>query len=209
MSTTLPPIVLATHNRDKVREFQEMLGDRYQMVTMSDVGFTGDIAETAETFIGNARLKAQAVHDFLQQRGRHFIVVAEDSGLCVDVLGGRPGVYTARYGGEGCDEHMQRMKLLEELEGKSNREARFVCTLVCIADDLGAEMPVEFVGHTFGEIATEELGENGFAFDQIFLSRDLGKTFAEATDEEKASVSHRGRAVAQLREYLEQALDLD
>lgn len=206
MSTTMPTIVLATQNRNKAREFQEMLGDCYQVVTMGDASFTDTIDETAETFVGNAMLKARAVRDFLQKRGRQFIVVAEDSGLCVDALDDRPGVYTARYGGENCGEHEQRIKLLAELEGSANRRARFECALVCMLNETNETPPAVFIGQTFGEITTEESGENGFAFDKVFLSADLNKTFAEATPEEKDAVSHRGRAVLQLREYLDRAL---
>lgn len=203
---TIPAIVLATHNRDKAREFQEMLEGRFQVVVMNDVGFTDEIVETGETFVDNAQLKARAVYDFLRGRGRHFIVVADDSGLCVEGLDGRPGVYTARYGGEGYTHHEQRLKLLDELGNAENRKAWFECALVCLMESEDGLVSPTFVGRTYGAITTEERGEHGFAFDQVFFSDDLNKTFGEATAEEKDSVSHRGRAVAQLRQYLERNL---
>lgn len=198
---TIPPIVLATHNRNKVQELQTMLSDQYQVMTMGDVGFHEEIAETSETFVGNAILKAVAVYDFLQQRKRKYIVVAEDSGLCVEALGGRPGVYTARYGGKDCNDSEKRQKLLAELEGEEHRAAQFVCALACLPAD--SNKLVYFTGETQGKITTEERGEHGFAFDKVFYSDVLGKTFAEATQAEKDSVSHRGDAIRQLREYLE------
>ncbi len=206
MSTTFPAIVLATHNRNKAQEFQEMLSDKYQILTMGDVGFKEDIVESEETFAGNALLKAMALCEFLRARGRHYIVVADDSGLCVEALGGRPGVYSARYGGDDCDDHARCQLILQEMDGVTERKATFTCALVCIID---IEHPADyslFIGNTAGSITTEERGERGFAYDPIFFSDELGKTFAEATAEMKDAVSHRGNAIRQLREYLETTL---
>lgn len=205
MSTTFPAIVLATHNRNKAQEFREMLSDKYQVLTMGDVGFKEDVAETEDTFAGNALIKAMALCKFLQERDRHYIVVADDSGLCVEALNGRPGVYSARYGGDGCDDHTRCQLVLQEMDGVAKRRAIFTCALVCIVD---IRHPAEyslFVGNTTGSIATKECGAHGFAYDPIFISDELGKTFAEATTEMKDAVSHRGDAIRQLREYLETA----
>lgn len=193
-------IILATHSDYKTREFQALL-PKYQVIPMREIGFKKDIAEPGKTFAENALIKARTIKDFLRQRrDPGYIVVAEDSGLCVDALGGRPGVYTARYGGTDCSEHGQRQQLLSELDGITNRSARFECFIACFVPG-GALFTT--TGVTCGRITESERGQNGFAFDHIFESTDLGKTFGEATPAEKDSVSHRARAITQLREYLE------
>ena len=193
-------IVLATKNPNKAVEFKALLPE-YNVVTMSEIGVDIDIEETGTTFAENAELKARALKDQLQTREQqNYIVVAEDSGLCVDALGGRPGVFTARYLADICkDDHEQRLALLVEMSGQDNRAARFMCVIACIlpSGTYFTELDI-----TQGRISRSERGENGFAFDQIFESDELGKTFAEATPEEKDSVSHRGRATARFRAHL-------
>lgn len=189
-------IVLATSNQHKLAEYQELLPD-YQIITLQDIDFTDDIEETGSTFAENAMIKAQAVHDFLPDPKA--IVVAEDSGLAVDALDGAPGVYSARYAGGHGNDVVNREKLLRELSGKP-RTAKFVCAIAIIYPDGHSE---SVVGETFGSITESARGDNGFAYDVLFYSNDLNKTFGEATDEEKNSVSHRGRAIQKLREKLE------
>lgn len=192
-------IILATHSRYKVQEFQELMPG-YQIVPMSEIGYKDDILEPGKTFEENALIKARTIKEYLStRRDPGYIVVAEDSGLCVDALDGRPGVYTARYGGADCSGHNQRMTLLGELEGITDRTARFECFIACFLPG-GALFTA--TGITLGTISHTERGENGFAFDQIFVSDELGKTFGEVTPAEKNRVSHRARAIAQLRAYL-------
>ncbi len=193
-------IVLATKNIHKVSELQAMLPECH-VCAMSDIGVDLDIEETGTTFFENASTKAMALRKHLMNTNRQdYIVAAEDSGLCVDALDGRPGVYTARYHSDTCkNDHEQRMALLAEMKGQPNRTARFVCVLTCILPS-GTMYTAD--GATEGVITTAERGRNGFAFDQIFESKELGKTFAEATPAEKGSVSHRGRAATQLCAFL-------
>lgn len=194
-------IILATRNPNKVVELSALLPG-YKIVAMSEVGIDLDIEETGATFAENAMIKARALREQLVATGRqdHYTVVAEDSGLCVDALDGRPGVFTARYRADICkNEHDQRLAMLAEMKNQTNRAAQFVCVIACILSD-GTSNTV--TGMTHGKISSAERGENGFAFDQIFESNELGKTFAEATAEEKDRVSHRGRAAARLSEYL-------
>lgn len=201
MSTSFPGVVLATHNHNKVRELQELMPE-YQVISMSDIGFKDDIPENGRTFMENAVTKALAVQEFLEKSKRkcQYIVIAEDSGLCVNVLGGRPGVYTARYGGTDCDDQMRRDLLRDELTGEIDRSAYYQCDLVALVP--GKTEMITASAKTLGEIIDYELGTRGFAYDSIFYSSDLGMTFAEATPEQKNSVSHRGRAVSQLLKKL-------
>ncbi len=190
-------IVLATSNQHKLAEYQKLLPD-YQIITLQDIGFTDDIEENGTTFVENALIKAQTIHDFLPEP-KEYIVVAEDSGLAVDSLDGAPGVYSARYAGGHGNDVANRAKLLHELSGKP-RTAKFICAIAIVYPDNTSE---SVIGETFGSITEVEHGDNGFAYDSLFYSDDLHKTFGEATEEEKNSVSHRGRAIQKLREKLE------
>ena len=131
--------------------------------------------------------------------GKDYIVLADDSGLCVDALNGEPGVYSARYAGGHGNNQANRDKLLSNLEGK-DRSAYFCCTIVVMYPDGTYKV---FEGKTYGKITTEELGDKSFGYDCIFYSNDLNKTFGEASEEEKNSVSHRARALNQLITYIE------
>lgn len=142
-------------------------------------------------------IKARAIYDFLAKPD--CIIVAEDSGLVVDALDGAPGILSARYAGGHGNDVANRAKLLQELSGKT-RDAKFVCAIAIIYPDGHNE---SVIGETFGEITATEQGDGGFAYDSIFFSQDLNKTFGEASEEEKNRVSHRGRAIKQLRERLE------
>lgn len=197
-------IVLATHNPDKLNEFRHMFPD-YQILTATDVGFNEEIAETGESFVDNAIIKAGAMHQHLQKRGRqnNYIIMADDSGLCIDALDGAPGIYSARFCGENSNDADRRKAIITALDGVKDRSAHYECALVALIP--GKEQPTICLGTTEGEITTEERGENGFAFDSVFFSYDLKKTFAEATNEEKDSVSHRGRAGQQMRDKLAEA----
>ncbi len=187
-------LVVATSNVGKLKEISEMLGGEYSVVSMAQAGFIGDVEETGDTFYDNALLKAKSVSDALG-----VATLADDSGLEVDYLGGAPGVYSARYSGEPCDDARNRAFLLKNMQGATDRSARFTCCMVIYYPD---GRIVTSTGYTEGEILTEEQGENGFGYDSLFYSKDLKKSFGVASDEEKNSVSHRGRALRALFEKL-------
>ena len=191
--------VLASHNRGKLKEMQEILGGLgVDVVLQSDVGLALEPEETGATFYENAAIKARAVSE-----AAGLPAIADDSGLCVDWLQGAPGVYSARYGGASTDEERYRL-LLENLRGATDRSAHFHSAVVCAfpgGDEVSAE------GDCFGTIAYAPRGEGGFGYDPVFFVPELRKTFAQLTPEEKNAVSHRGNALrafaANLKEYLE------
>ena len=180
--------VLATHNPGKLREMGEILKDfGIEVVSPRDLGITVDVEETGTTFAENALLKAKAIC-----KEANLPAIADDSGLCVDALNGAPGVYSARYGGEGLDDKGRYMLLLSSLRGAPTRAAHFACAVACAfpnGDTLTAE------GRCDGSIAYAPLGEGGFGYDPVFLLPGTGKTFGQLTQEEKSAVSHRGRAL--------------
>lgn len=189
-------LVLASNNKNKIKEFQKMFANR-EILTLNEIGFYDEIEETGTTFLENSLIKAETISKFLKEKGLEYDVIADDSGLCVNALDGAPGVYSARYAGEHGDSVSNRKKLLESLKEKEDRTAYFVCCIVLYYPD-GTYDYVE--GRTFGKISTEELGSKEFGYDCLFLSDDLGKTFGEASEEEKNNVSHRGRAIQQILE---------
>ena len=188
--------VLATHNPGKLREMGEILKDfGIEVVSPRDLGITVDVEETGTTFAENAMLKAKAIC-----KEANLPAIADDSGLCVDALGGAPGVYSARYGGEGLDDKGRYMLLLSSLRGAPTRAAHFACAVACAfpnGDTLTAE------GRCDGSIAYAPLGEGGFGYDPVFLLPGTGKTFGQLTQEEKSAVSHRGRALKDFAGKLE------
>jgi len=179
------------------KEQNEILTD-YTIITLNDIGFEEEIAETGKTFEENALIKAKTIHDYLKGKNLHYIVVAEDSGLCVDALNGEPGIYSARYAGGHGNNQENRDKLQRKLEGK-NRSAYFICTIMVYYPNGDHKT---FVGKTYGEITECELGKKDFGYDCIFYSNDLKKTFGESSEEEKNSVSHRGRAIQEMMKDL-------
>ena len=189
-------IVLASNNKHKIKEFKEILKD-YEILSLNDIKYYDEIEETGETFEENSLLKAKTIHDFLKKKGLEYIVIADDSGLCCEALNGAPGVYSARYAGNHNDQ-ANRDKLRKELKDKDHT-AYFNCTIVVYYPD---ETHKVFVGKTYGTIIEEEKGDKSFGYDCIFLSKDLNKTFGEATEEEKNSVSHRGRAIGEMLKEL-------
>lgn len=184
-------VVAATGNKHKLEEFRAILKD-FTVLSQREAGFYGDVEETGATFAENALLKAQAV---CAQTG--LPALADDSGLCVEALGGAPGVYSARYSGGGDGEN--RALLLKNLAGESNRSAYFACAIaLCFPN--GKTVTAE--GRTYGKILDKETGTNGFGYDSLFFSEDLQKSFGLASEEEKNSVSHRGRALRELEKKL-------
>lgn len=191
-------IVLASNSEHKIKEFKEMFKG-YNILSLKDIGFLDDIVEDGETFYDNALIKAKAVQAFLKEKNMPAMVIADDTGLCVDALGGMPGVYSARYAGDH-DNASNRKKLLHELENVKNRSAHFTTMIVRIDPD---GKVTAYEGRAEGKILTEEDGSNGFGYDSIFFSDELGKSFGTASSEEKNLVSHRGKATAKLKADLE------
>ena len=192
-------LVIASSNQGKIKEIKEILGDYFEeIVSMKDVGLHLEIEETGETFCENAQIKALAVYS-----ATGMCALSDDSGLAVEALGGAPGVYSARYSGEGANDKKNNEKLLAALEGVPypRRSAAFVCCVALVRPDL----PTLFAqGECSGIIGLQEKGENGFGYDPLFYVPQLDKTFAQIDNEVKNSMSHRSRALQKLKEMLEQ-----
>lgn len=187
-------IVVASNNKHKIKEFKEIFNDK-EILTLEDIEFFDEIEETGTTFFENALKKAKIVSNYLKTKNLEYDVIADDSGLNVDVLNGEPGVYSARYAGVHGNDALNRKKLIDKLSNKTNKKANFTCSIVLYHPD-GTYISSE--GKTYGIIIEEEKGSKEFGYDCIFLSDDLGKTFGEATSEEKNDVSHRSRAIRNL-----------
>ena len=190
-------LLLATRNPHKTREFGELLGTKFVVVDLTAVEAPPLVEETGGSFEENARLKANAISCLRQQDW----VAADDSGLEVMALGGAPGIFSARFAGENATDAENVAKLLRELEamGSSDRRARFHCS---IALARGGETVAVFHGTTEGSIALVPRGSYGFGYDPVFVPNGFAQTFAELGDAVKNKLSHRARAVAQLREAL-------
>lgn len=186
-------LVVATGNAHKLREIAQIFTE-YEVVSQKQMGFDEDVEETGTTFIENALIKARSASKALG-----CIALADDSGLCVDALGGAPGVYSARYCGHHGDDKANRDLLLKNMHGENNRYAHFTSAIALVYPN-GEEVVVE--GHTYGNILREEQGDGGFGYDCIFESEDLGISFGLATAQQKNEVSHRFRALQALREKL-------
>lgn len=192
--------VLASKNPNKLREMREILtAGGVEVVLQSDVGADVTVEETGSTFEENALLKAQAV---MEATG--LPAIADDSGLAVDALSGAPGVYSARYGGEGLDDKGRYQLLLSNMRGQIDRRCRFV-SVVCCAFPNGDVVTAR--GECPGTLAYAPRGEGGFGYDPIFFVPALKKTFAQLTPEEKNAVSHRGRSLAEFKIKLEKYLN--
>jgi len=198
-------IVFATNNQHKLQEIRQILGDSIEVLSLKDIGCDVDIPETGQTLEENARQKARYVYDHY-----HMDVFADDTGLEVDALDGRPGVYSARYaGGEGHDSEANMTKLLAELGENNNRKARFRTVIaliqkkdVCPCGCTSIAQEHLFEGIVEGDITRERSGAEGFGYDPIFRPEGYDKTFAELGLEIKNHISHRARATAKLAEFL-------
>lgn len=186
-------IVVASGNAHKIKEIAAMLPD-YEIVGYKQFA-DFEIEETGKTFYDNALIKAKSVAERL-----NLPALADDSGLCVDVLKGAPGIYSARYAGDGIDEHNNEL-LLKNMKGVTDRRAKFVCCMVYY--DVNGEI-LSATGEVKGEILTEKQGENGFGYDPIFYSYELAKPMGKASAEEKNSVSHRHRALTEIIKKIEE-----
>lgn len=192
-----PKLLIATGNFGKLKEMKLLLGDRFDVASMKETGFDADVEETGETFEQNALIKAEAL---MKRSG--CAAVADDSGLEVDALNGRPGVYSARYAGVHGDDEANNQLLMQEMEHVPEpRTARYVCAMALVRP---GKPPIVTRGTCEGEILRAYRGEGGFGYDPLFLSHDFDRTFAEATLEEKNAVSHRARAIQKLLKELEQ-----
>lgn len=189
-------IVFATHNLHKTEEVRAILGAEYRILNLPELGCP-DIPETADTLRGNALQKAQYVVEHY-----HRNCFADDTGLEIEALDNRPGVYSARYAGEGCSYQDNVLKVLEEMRGISNRKACFKTVVALILD---GETHL-FEGRVDGVILTEQRGTDGFGYDPIFLPDGFDQTFAEMDAATKNSISHRGRAMRQLQGFLNSKL---
>ncbi len=179
-------LVVASNNAHKLREIAEIFTE-FEVVSQKQAGFDIEVEETGATFAENALLKARAASKALG-----CVALADDSGLCVDALGGAPGVYSARYCGHHGSDEENRQTLLKNMQGKMDRRAYFNSAIALVFPD-GKELVAE--GKTHGYILEKEVGNGGFGYDPLFFSDDLNKSFGEATAEEKNGVSHRFRAL--------------
>jgi len=193
-------IILSSGNKHKVSEIKDILKDMpFEVISKDVLGYNDfDVEENGTTLEENALKKAEELHKLTNG-----IVIADDTGLFVDVLNGAPGVYSARYAGEPTSDKNNRELLLENLKDVpyEKRTAHFKTVIAVVLED-GSKMTAE--GSAFGVIGFEEKGKNGFGYDSLFISDDRGKTFAEMTDEEKNKISHRARALQNLKKNLEE-----
>lgn len=193
MKNQLAEIVFATNNLHKLEEARALAAGKMKILSLSDINCHDDIPETAATLEGNALIKARWVKE---KYG--YDCFADDTGLMVDALDGAPGVYSARFAGAQCNANDNMALLLEKLQGKSDRKARFVTVIALVKD--GEEHL--FTGKVEGTIATEPHGTEGFGYDPVFIAEESGLPFAEMSQQDKNAISHRGRAMRQLIDFL-------
>lgn len=188
-------LLIASNNQHKTDEIKQILGNKFeQILSLSEAGIVCDPEENGKTFLDNALIKVRAVAKLTDMP-----VLGDDTGLCVDALNGAPGVHSARFAGDH-DNAKNRAKLLYELQDETNRKAHFSTAVALLYPD-GRLVTAE--GRVDGEVLHAEVGTNGFGYDSLFYCDEIGKTFAEATAEEKNAVSHRGRALQKLAEKLQ------
>ena len=192
-------LVLATNNKNKVKEFEHLLkGFNIEIRSLADFGTIPEAIEDGDSFDANAYKKAHHTARILG-----LPAIADDSGLVVEALNGDPGVFSARYAGDNSTDDENTQKLLENLKGHSNRKASFKCVL-SIAVPSGPALTYE--GECHGTIIDEKRGENGFGYDPVFYFEEYGKTFAELTMDEKGKISHRGKALAELQSEIDKVI---
>lgn len=199
-------LIFATGNMGKMNEIREIMSDMdVEVLSMKEAGVFLDAEEDGTTFMENAFIKARAVAELVKEKGIEAIVLADDSGLVVDALGGEPGIYSARYLGKDTPYSIKNAKIIERLEGvaEEERTARFVCAIAAVLPD-GTEMSSEATYD--GIIGYEEKGEHGFGYDPILYLPDRGCYSAELDPEEKNRISHRGKALVQMKGKLREVL---
>lgn len=186
-------LVFATNNKNKLKEARAILKDKVDVVSLADIQCFDDIDETASTLEGNALIKARYIYEHYHQN-----CFSDDTGLEIPALSGEPGVYSARYAGEDKDSNANMQKVLDKLKDKDNRSAQFRTVIALIID--GKEY--SFEGIVKGVITKEKHGNSGFGYDPIFRPEESSLTFAEMPLDEKNKISHRGRALEKLNEFL-------
>jgi len=192
-------LVFATNNKHKLEEIRQILKQQIQIKSLNDIGFHGEIPETNPTLEGNAMQKARYIHERY-----HVNCMADDTGLEIEALNGKPGVYSARYAGENCSFEENMQKVLFEMKGKTNRKAKFRTVIALIWDN----KEYLFDGEVNGIITTEKHGTKGFGYDPIFLPDGESLTFAELSAERKNEISHRGLATGKLVNFLNKTFAL-
>lgn len=196
-------LVLASNNFKKIKEIKEILsGLNFEVYSLSDMGIDIEVIEDGITFEENAEKKAIEIYDYLKNKGEtNFLVLSDDSGLEVDYLNGAPGVYSARYAGEHGNDYENNIKLLKEMKDAKDRErsAKFVCVIALVNETREVKL---IRGEVEGLIIEELKTEGGFGYDPLFFYPEFNKTFGETTAQEKNNVSHRGKALEKLKEYL-------
>lgn len=203
----LMELVFATNNPHKLEEARRMAGDRFKILSLADIGCGEELPETHDTIEGNSLEKASYV---FERYG--YPCFSDDTGLFVDALDGRPGVYSARYAGEHCSPDDNIDRLLSEMEGRSDRSARFrtavtLCGGAGLIPSGGQDAPwyVQFEGTVEGSIARSRRGNGGFGYDPVFIPVESGISFAEMSAQAKNEISHRGRALGKLFDFLSRA----
>ncbi len=195
MPSSAPRLIVATRNAHKTAEIRSMLGGKFEVVDATAFPQFPEIEETGTTFLENARLKAEGISRLIDGW-----VLSDDSGLAVDALDGAPGVWSSSFGGEEGNNEKNNARLLREMSGKTDRTARFLCTMVLALD--GKER-ANFSGAVEGAIIDEPRGSEGFGYDPLFIPTGYDRTFSELGDEIKNTLSHRSRALAQITDWLE------
>lgn len=183
-------LVIASNNKHKLEEINSILANKYDLLSMAEIGFHEEIIEDADTFIGNAFIKARTIHSKY-----HCNCFADDSGLMIEALNNEPGVYSARYAGEPTNHENNIDKVLKKMQGIKNRKAKFVTVIALILND----KEYHFEGEVRGTIRTERSGTKGFGYDPIFEPEGYNITFAEMAEEEKNAISHRAKALTQMQ----------
>lgn len=191
---SLPRLIIATRNSHKTAEIRAMIGDRYEVLDVTAFPECPEIPETGTSFLENARLKAFGISAVVDG-----LVLSDDSGLEVDALGGAPGVWSSSFGGEEGNHARNNARLLAEMAGKTDRRARFRCTMVLA--EAGREL-AHFSGIVEGRIIAEARGAQGFGYDPLFIPDGHDATFAELGEEVKNALSHRSRALSQVIDFL-------
>ena len=189
-------LIIASNNAHKIREIKQILGTKFDPIrSLREAGIQHETVEDGMTFIENARKKATEIAALASCPA-----LADDSGICVDALGGAPGVFSARFAGEHGDDEKNNDLLLEKLEGQQNRGAHYTCAMVIAYPD---GRTVECEGYLYGSIGTERIGTGGFGYDPLFFPEGSERTLAEYTEDEKNAISHRANALESLLSLLE------
>ena len=186
-------VLIGTNNKGKVKEYKFFLSNYFDVLTPADIGINFDIAETGTTYEENSLLKLE----FLRKKDLNMAILCDDSGLEIESLNNEPGVFSARYAGEDCSDQENINKVLNNLNGKKNRKAKFICVISFFYDKFSS-FPRIFRGECHGLILENQSGNSGFGYDPIFYYENLAKTFANLAEDEKNKVSHRSMAMKEL-----------